>query len=125
MNETSTPDTAGLFTQALNVVNGALTSHENTPPYKQIIDAAKTVLDDRKMGVAVYENDPKSPFDYYTVRCKDGVFELVSHGKDAPAIDWKVSRDYLHKLVDNQKEYIENPAKIDWDWLKDRLNLAA
>jgi hypothetical protein len=36
---------------------------------------------------------------------------------------WKVNVSYLQQVVDNPQEYIDNPAKLDFDWLRDRLKL--
>jgi hypothetical protein len=47
--------------------------------------------------------------------------QLASHGKDAPDIDWKVSMDYLRDINQNPKKYIEDPWKLDVEWLKNRL----
>ena len=47
----------------------------------------------------------------------------MSHGKQEADVAWTVSRAYLEKLVENRREYIEHPAKIDWDWLKSRVGL--
>lgn len=111
------------FTEALNVMNSALAENKNSTPYKQILSAAEKLMDDKKLGIAVYESDPSSPFDYFTVRFRNGSLELVSHGKQDPDIAWKVSQDYLEKVRSNPDEYIQHPAKLDWHWLKDRLGM--
>lgn len=30
---------------------------------------------------------------------------------------------YLQRVAENPKEYVENPALLDWDWLKSRVGL--
>ena len=52
-------------------------------------------------------------------------FEIQSRGKSEHDTEWKVSRDYLESVVDNPQEYIDNPAKLDLEWLKHRLPDAA
>lgn len=111
------------FTEALNVMNSALAENKNSTPYKQILAAANKYMGDKKLGIAVYEKDPSSPFDYFTVRFRHGSFEMVSHGKQDPDIAWKVSQDYLDKVRQNPDDYIKHPAKLDWHWLKDRLGI--
>lgn len=117
------PDTTSLFTRALNVINAALAKHGGDTPYAQLIAASEKVLSDRNLGVAVYESDASAPFDYYTLRFRNGAFELLSRGKQEPDAAWKVSRDYLQGVVDHADEYIEHPAKLDWDWLKSRVGV--
>lgn len=116
-------DATTLFTRALNVINAALEKHANDTPYAQLLSASEKLLADRNIGVAVYESDASAPFDYYTIRFRDGAFELVSRGKQEPEAGWKVSRAYLEGVVENADDYIEHPAKLDWDWLKSRLGV--
>ena len=118
-------ETVTLFTQALNVTNAALAEHKDSLPYKPLVKASEKLLGDRRLGVAVYEADPSSPFDYFTIRFWDDAFELVSHGKREPDVAWKVSRSYLEKLAETPEDYIEHPAKLDWDWLKSRVGLSS
>jgi len=112
------------FVEALNVMNASLDENRKKFPYEQILATAESFADDRKLGVAVYKDDPSEPFDYFTVRFHDGSLELVSHGKEDPEAAWSVSQDYLDRVANNPDEYIANPAKLDWDWLKDRLGVA-
>lgn len=123
MTEEADRDLVSLFTDGLNVLNAALDKHRDSLPYKPLIQASEKILGERKIGVAVYASDPSSPFDYFTIRFREGSFELVSHGKQEADVAWTVSRAYLEKLVENRREYIEHPAKIDWDWLKSRVGL--
>ena len=46
-----------------------------------------------------------------------------TRGKQEPEAGWKVSRSYLESVVENADEYIEHPAKLDWDWLKSRVGV--
>jgi hypothetical protein len=56
----------------------------------------------------------------------DNAFVLVSHSKAGDADSaWKVSVDYLRDVVDNPRRYIDNPALLAFDWLKQRLGSAA
>lgn len=116
-------DTTTLFTRALNVINSALVANADATPYRALIRTSEKLLDGRRIGVAVYESDPSAPFDYFTICFREGSFELVSHGKQEPDVAWKVSRDYLEKVADHPDEYVEHPAKLDWDWLRSRLGL--
>lgn len=116
-------DTALLFTESLNVINTALFENRDRMPYKPLLSASEKVLQDRQLGVAIYDEDASAPFDYFTIRYHDGTFEVLSHGKQQPEIAWRVSRDYLEKVAANPREYVEHPARLDWDWLKSRVGL--
>lgn len=118
-----TAETA-LFTDAVNVMNQAIQQNRDRFPYKQILAATEGIAGDYKSGVAVYSDDPDTPHDYYTLGFSGGQIEILSHGKDEPAITWKVSRSYLKKVTENPEEYKKHPAKLDWDWLLSRLGIA-
>lgn len=116
-------DTVSLFTEALNVINASLAEHRDTQPYKAMLAASEKLLDDARIGVAVYKTEPSEPFDWFTICYRNGSFELVSHGKRDTDVAWRVSRDYLEKVAGNPREYIDHPVKLDWDWLKSRLGI--
>ena len=116
-------DTLFLFTQALDVINGALVEHEGSMPYEGLLRASETALGNRLIGVAVYESDPWAPFDYFTIRFRNRRFELVSHGTRETDMVWRVSPGYLEDVAENAQEYIENPVRLDWDWLKGRVGV--
>jgi hypothetical protein len=58
------------------------------------------------------------------VRFREGRLELVDHGKREPELTWKVSRSYLDEITRDPETYVENPAKLDWEWLKSRVGIA-
>lgn len=119
----SQPDDTALFTRALNTMNAALADNADRMPFKQILSVADKAAGDRPIGVAVYKDDPGTPHDYFTIKFSEGAFELLSHGKQDPDIAWKVSVEYLEKLGDNPERYIEDPFKLDLDWLKSRFGI--
>ena len=116
-------DTQGLFAQFLNISNAALDRHRDESPYKQIIETGNKLLRDRRIGVAVYADEPSEPHDYYTVEWKNGKLLYWEHGKDEPDVELKVKNDYLRQVVENAEEYLNKPYLLDWDWLKSRLGL--
>ena len=120
---TTTQSTTSMFSQALDVINTSLDKHADHTPYKQLLAASDKILGDSKIGVAVHDGNPRQPFDYFTIRYKNHSFELLQRGKSQPDVAWSVSRDYLQSVVSNAEDYIEHPAKLDWDWLKDRVGL--
>ncbi len=112
-----------LFNDALQVINKSLQNNKDKFPYGEIINLGDKIIGDRQIGVAVYKDDPSSPYDFFTVKMKNGKLELFSHGKEEPTITWKVSREYLQKVGENEQEYIDHPEKLDLEWLKDRLSI--
>jgi hypothetical protein len=114
-------DTYDLFMGTVDVINEALEEHADTPVLKNVLSLADKVASGKQFGVAVYKDNPDKPFDYFTVRMNNKKVELAARGKESPDIAWKVSQDYLADVCEDPQAYIDNPAKLDLDWLKSRL----
>lgn len=114
-----------VFTKTLDVTNKSLEKNRDRSLFKPLIAAWDKFLDGHRAGVEIYDSDPKKPFDYFTIRYLNKKFEIVSRGKSDHDTEWKVSREYLESVADNPQKYIDNPAKLDIDWLKHRLPDAA
>ncbi len=118
-------DSYKMLMGALDVFNDAMDKYRDKPVIKSLMELIDKQAEGKKFGVAVYDSDPDQPFDYFTLRLHNKRLELASRGKDSPDIDWKASIDYLEDVNDNADEYISNPLKLDFDWLKSRLKDAA
>lgn len=117
-------DTNALFTQYLNTVNRAIGEHRDEPPYKQLLGLGEKIIGDKKIGVAVYKDDSKTPHDWFTLRLDGKSFTIVEHGKKNPDVSWKVKENHLREVVQNPEEYIRHPYKLDLDWLKTRIGIS-
>lgn len=112
-----------LFAQALDVMNEALVRHEDAAPFKQMLGLSEKLVAGRHIGVSIYDQASDRPIDECTVTFEEQRFRLVAHGQRDPEISWKVSREYLEKVVENREDYLAHPAKLDWDWLKSRMGI--
>lgn len=110
-------DTYPRFTRTLVVINESLTDRRNESPYSDLLAACDEVLRDRDLGVEVYDHDPDNPIDYFTIRYREGNFELVTHGRAEADVLWRVSSDYLTEVSQQSQRYTERPELLDWDWL--------
>ena len=110
-----------LFKGTLDVTNEALEKNRDSKVIGTLISAADKTLNGHKAGVEIYDEDPDKPFDYFTVRYLDGKIELYARGKSEHDTEWKVSKDYLQSVVDDPQKYIDNPTKLNFEWLKVRL----
>jgi len=116
-----TENTYDLFMGYLDTVNEALDKHSDTPVIGQVLSLMEKAGSGKKFGAAIYKSDPQSPFDYFTVRLANGKFELDSRGKNEPDIDLRISQEFLINVNEDPQKYIDNPAKLDLDWLKTRV----
>jgi hypothetical protein len=118
-------DSYDLFMGALDVTNDALDKLRDKPLVKDLVALMDSHAEGKKFGVAVYDHDSSTPHDYYTLRIHNRSIQLAARGKEAPEIDWKVPTDYLQKINDDPQAFIDNPLKLDLEWLKHRLEDAA
>ncbi len=101
-----------LFRRYVEICNEAMAAHREEFPYKQIWNAAQNA----GVRVAVYDDTPKM---HYALRlAEDHVEAEQSPDMECPAIRLRLS--YLKQVVDRPEEFIENPARLDWGWLKRR-----
>lgn len=113
-----------LLTQALHVMNHALDRRRDDFPYQQILAGFEKVFGSTGFVAAIYKSDASHPHAHFTVRFADGRFDRISEGKRGDAnVTWSVSRGYLEKVVGDPEPFIENPEKLDWEWIKSRLGI--
>jgi hypothetical protein len=116
-------DTGALFTQYLNVVNRTLATHRDEFPYQQMISAGQATLRVRRIGVAVYQDDPQHPHDWLTIHMDNGKLAVLEHGKADPDITWRVKERHLEAVTEHSEESVDHPVKLDFDWLKTRIGI--
>jgi hypothetical protein len=111
-----------LLTETLRVLNQALAQHADEHPYCEILDRVER-LGSLRLGVAIHEGDESAPIDYYAIEIRDGKFQVVSHGQREPAIDWRVSVAYLRRVTAHPSLHVDQPARLELDWLVRRLGI--
>jgi len=106
-----------VFQQYLEICNRAIEQNKNKFPYTEIWGSRlKALEEDMKIHAVVFDDRPK--LSYILRLTKDMKIEIVEK-KDIPPEDaWPFTYQYLKRVVDNPKEYIENPARLEWGWLK-------
>lgn len=103
----------------VNVCNHALRLNAERFPFKQILGAAQKSEQNRKVEVIIQSGEKP---DNYVFSMEGAQIIMMNHG-DCSSCDcvrqWFVSREYLVDVAQNAKKYIQNPAKINWEWLYD------
>ena len=108
-----------LMDQYIHIVNDAIGRHEDETPYKQILSLSS----DFEAGVALYKTDPDAPEDHFVLGWHEGRLRVVHHGKKGDHTWWSMPREHLEHVVDEPKPYLESPAKLNLDWMTERLGL--
>jgi hypothetical protein len=109
-----------LFEQYLSVCNQAIEQSKDHFPYKEMWKAGKTIMGDHRIECTVYDNRPKASYSLGLE--KDAHLTDIKKEKNPDRKGWKVNYSYLKEVVEHPEKYIQNPAKLDWDWLKDRIS---
>lgn len=108
-----------LFKKYLEICNRAIEQNKHKFPYTEIWGARFNKLDEANQATlqaTVYDDRPKMVFTLKLT--KDMKIEIVEK-KPVPADEeWPFTYQYLKRVVDHPEEYIANPAKLEWGWLK-------
>lgn len=114
-----------LLAAYLNVANTALTKHRKEPPFREMIEAADEPSTPKDFGVAVYDGDDDDEGDLFTLRFERGYLLLVDRNHPPPEVEWETRRRDLEEVVQNPEAFIEQPGKLELDWLKERFDLVS
>lgn len=122
MQASSLQDDA-LVKQYVHVVNDAIGRHRDETPYKQIFSVMQDV-DELNAGVALYKNgNTDQPHGHFVLGWTGDKLALVDQGKEGDRTWWSMPREHLEEVVENPEPFLDNPMKLDLDWLTRRLGL--
>lgn len=114
---TEAQDYEKVFQRYLEICNLAIEKNKNKFPYTEIWGARlKQMEEEMKIQAIVYDDRPKVA--YMLRLTRDMKIEIVEKKALPPEDEWPFTYQYLKRVVDNPQEYIENPAKLEWGWLK-------
>lgn len=112
----STSNYDDLMERYLDVCNQALALNKERFPFKQIWGAAQESECGKVIEVNIADGFSKAS---YTMRFSKGRLVAEPHSKCQYDRKWTVSEHYLENVAKDPEEYIQNPAKIDWEWMYD------
>jgi len=106
-----------IFQEYLEICNQAIEKNKDKFPYTEIWGARMKLMEkETKIEAIVYDDRPK--LSCMLRLTKDMKIEIVEKKTIPPEEAWPFTYQYLKRVVDHPKEYIENPAKLEWGWLK-------
>ena len=112
------------FVHALALANVAVGVNRETLPIDRSMLEQVNAEDSPEFGVAIYEIDPETPVEHFTIRLRRGRFVLTQCGVPHSEPDWVVSADHLRDIVRNPLRYVDEPSRLGLDWLYSRLSPA-
>lgn len=106
-----------VFEQYLDICNRAIAHNKDRHPYSEIWGARMRLLEkEADIQAVLYDDRPK--LSYMLRLTREMKIEIVEKTAIAHDAAWPFTYKYLKRVVDNPHEYIENPAKLEWGWLK-------
>lgn len=115
-----------LLNQYLSVTNDSLERNADDAKVKPFIGAANKLLGNKQIAVGVEHTRDAGKTTWFTVGYDDGSFDLQSRAMDdEPDSDlkWVAKRDHMVEVVTNPEPYVDNPYRIDLDWLRKHVEL--
>lgn len=106
----------------VSICNRALSLNKDRFPFKQILNAIESSEKNKKIEVHIAGQDS---IDAYVFTIENGQINLSPHddcGQCQCERKWHLEWSYLQQVLKNPEAYIENPAKINWDWMHDIKN---
>lgn len=105
-----------VFQQYLEICNHAIEQNKTKFPYTEIWGARlKDLKEEVKIHAVVFDDRPKLA--YMLRLTKEMKIEIAEKKELPPEGAWPFTYQYLKRVVDNPKEYIDNPARLEWGWL--------
>ena len=101
----------------VSICNVALFKNAQRFPFKQILEAAEKTSHGRIIEVEISDWPEAGK---YAFKLSRGRIMVEKHdcGKECKCDGkWSVNKDYLESVITRAPVFIENPARIDWDWL--------
>jgi hypothetical protein len=110
-----------IFERYLDVCNRAIEKNKDKFPYMEIWKARwKKLRSDNILECAVYDDRPK--IIYKLQLTEDMKIRIIEKTHAVPNDVWPFKYSYLKHVVENQQDYIDHPANLDWGWLTGVFN---
>ena len=104
----------------VNISNAALTKSENHSYLLSVKSVLNVLASDSTVSFRVADGESVSD-EVFTTRFIDGQFTPVqkkSDDEDADSV-YILQHSFLEEVVKNADNYIDNPVKLNWGWIKD------
>lgn len=103
----------------VDVCNQALELNKHRFPFKQILGAAKQYENGKNIEINVVDGDKIESY-VFSIRDSSIIARQHEDCGDCNCVRrWKIERHYLEAISRNAPIYVQNPAKINWEWLYD------
>lgn len=111
-------DTEQLFSRYIDICNQAIQANKDRFPFKQILAAVKDEHSLSDIEVCIIDDKPNAE---YTINLDSNKIKAEKYSSCPNCncgTQWRITRSYLEDVIENAEEYIDNPAKINWEWMQ-------
>lgn len=112
----SSNDLTSLIAAYLRVCNLALQSSKKQKIIAHTLDPYIAHLSQTPLQINIIDDQPHISIEMHA---DDQGLDATIQNTPCPSTTKKLMRSYLEHVVQNPDTYIQNPAKLDWDWLFD------
>lgn len=117
-------ETPTLFKEFIRVVNRMLELYPDHPRCRESLPIFEEQFGGQGATVAMCAASAGKPVDHFGVAFRDGRFELLGRGQHGGPVVWNLPVTYLRDTVERQEEFLEEPARFNWQWLHQRPGVA-
>jgi len=118
-------DQEDLFKSYIDICNRALEKNKDRFPFNCILNGIKNIGKATPVRVKIIDDTCQPQFHlqlkdgeiHYDITNCQNICQSCHVGCGAGKNLWSVKASYLEDVVQNPMEYIENPAKLDWEWV--------
>ena len=106
-----------LMERYVDICNQALLQNKERFPFKQILGAAKNAEQEKPIEVVIVDT---VPLEAYVFRLKENGVTVQPHAAcdNCECVrSWNTNMSYLKGVTKDPQSYIQNPAKLDWEWM--------
>ena len=103
-----------LLRQYISICNDAMNTDNGDFPLRKTWAAILQHLEGERVEFAVRDDRPKAVM---SVDLGKSAMKPANEESKGQHSDWTFDYSFLRKVVDNPKDYINDPTKLDWDWL--------
>jgi hypothetical protein len=116
-------DARGLLKQYVSLCNQAITENRDKFWMKQAKQLNEKLWNGGNFRTIIYDQDPGAVIEEATVQFDQHgpSLRVLPPGDYAVTFSWKVPIDYLEEVLAQPQAYLDNPLKLDWDWMKERV----
>lgn len=108
-----------LFNSYIDVCNEALQKNAGRFPFEQMIMAAQDENGSAPACRCIVGGEKDNSYRLTLENRKISYKPINGDNNTGPdnARNWHVSLSYLEDVISHPEHYIENPARLNWDWL--------